>query len=167
MNKPISIVAVTTILAAVTLAAQSKNNPHAQIASMDWIAGSWEGPIMGGTFRAYYTTPEGGKVISYNELIKDGKTAFYEFELFRVEDGKVVFNPFPGGKKVTPLTLTECVPAEMRVAFENPNKDFPTRIEYHRVAPDRLVITLADPHNKSDKTQVYDLRRVPEQLSGK
>jgi hypothetical protein len=162
MNKLISTaIATATIFAAATLVAQTESNPNEQIASMKWIAGTWEGPMWGGTFRAYYTTPEGGKVISYNELIKDGQPSFYEFELFQVENGKVVFNPFPRGKKLAPVPLTECDPGEMRVVFEKPDKDFPTRIEYHRQAPDRLVITLTDPHNKSDKTQVFDLSRAP------
>ena len=118
--------------------------------------------MSGGIYRAYYTTPEGGKIISYNELAKDGKAAFYEFELFRIEEENVVFNPFPRGRKATALTLTECDPQSRRVVFENPAKDFPTRIEYHRIADDRLVIRLTDPHNESEQMQLYDLKRASE-----
>lgn len=134
-------------------------SPKKQIAEMHWLAGTWEGKMWGGTFVAYYCTPDGGKVMSYNKLIKKGAVAFHEFEVFEVENGKVVFHPFPGGKKATSLTLTECDLKAKRVVFENPQKDFPTRIVYHRVADDNLVITLSDPHNDSKRVQKFDLKR--------
>ena len=43
--------------------------------------------------------------------------------------------------------------------FENPAKDWPTRITYQRAAADRLVITLSDPHGTSDKVERFDLQR--------
>ena len=45
--------------------------------------------------------------------------------------------------------------------FENPKNDFPTKLRYERVSKDELVVTLTDPHNKSDKKQVFKLKRVP------
>jgi hypothetical protein len=145
---------------AAALFAQTATDPRAQIASMKWLAGSWEKPMSAGAYRAYYTTPDGGQVISYSELVKDGEATFYEFELCRIENGEVVFNAFPRGQKATPMTLTKCDPQARRVVFENPKKDFPTRIEYHRMADDRLIIRLTDPHNNSEKLEVYDLKRI-------
>ena len=46
-----------------------------------------------------------------------------------------------------------------QAVFENPAKDWPTRIVYHRAGPDRLVITLSDPHGTSDKVETFDLGR--------
>ena len=137
----------------------SKKTPAEQISSMEWLAGDWEGNNWGGVFHAYYCSPEGGRVMSYSWLTKKGKKAYYEFEVFEVDGDKVVFQPFPGGKKATPLTLTKCDPKARKVTFENPDKDFPTKIEYHRVADDQLVITLSDPHHESDKIDKFDLKR--------
>jgi len=127
---------------------------------MDWLAGSWAGDMWGGTFEAYYCTPEGGKVMSYNVLRKNGEVSFHEFEVFEIEDGHVVFHPFPKGQKATSLTLSTCDPTTKRVTFENPKKNFPTRIDYHRVSENRLVITLTDPHNNSDKVEKFELSQV-------
>jgi len=134
-------------------------SPDDQIAKMAWLAGDWEGPMWGGIFHAYYCTPEGGKIISYNTLRKDGKIDFYEFEVFEIESGKVMFRPFPRGTPATPLTLVKSDVRARQATFENPDKDFPTRITYHRKSDDRLVITLSDPHNNSDKVQIFDLKR--------
>lgn len=155
------VIAVVILCGAVVAVAgpKSKKAPTEQIASMDWLAGDWVGEIWGGHFHAYYCTPEGGRVMSYNYLEKSGKKTYFEFEVFEPEGDKVMFRPFPGGKKATPLTLTSCDPQKRKVVFENPEKDFPTKMVYHRVEDDRLVITLSDPHHESDKVEKFDLKR--------
>lgn len=133
--------------------------PDQQIASMAWLAGTWEGPMWGGTFTAYYCTPEGGKIMSFNRLMKDGQVGFHEFEVFEVQDGRVMFLPYPGGKPATPMPMTQCDAQGRKATFEKPDKDFPTRIEYHRKSENNLVITLSDPHGGSSKVQTFDLKR--------
>lgn len=131
----------------------------ASVKGLAFLAGTWKGDIWGGKFTAYYTTPEGGKVLSYSELRRGDKLAFHEFEKFDVRDGKVTFAPFPGGKPAKKLHLMSLDAKAKKATFENPKKDFPTRIVYHRVSDTRLVITLSDPHNKSEKKEVFDLTR--------
>lgn len=155
----IAVIAITAAVAAAGPGAEKSGKD--QIASMAWIAGTWEGPMWGGIFQAYYCTPDGGKVMSYNKLLVDGKINYYEFEVFELDDnGDVIFRPFPNGStKARPLMLIECDPKTHKIVFENPKKDYPTRIVYHRVADDRLVISLSDPHGKSKKVETFDLRR--------
>lgn len=160
MKKTFVIAAVILCGAVVAVAGpKSKKEPAEQIASMDWLAGDWVGENWGGLFHAYYCTPEGGRVMSYSYLEKGGKKTYFEFEVFEPEGENVVFRPFPGGKKATPLTMTACDAKKRKVVFENPEKDFPTKIVYQRVEDDRLVITLSDPHHDSDKTEKFDLKR--------
>ncbi len=45
----------------------------------------------GGTFTSYYSTPEGGKILSHSKLVAGGAIKFYEFEVFEVRDGKVTY----------------------------------------------------------------------------
>lgn len=146
--------------ATIATADKTPASPEAHIESLSWLAGDWVGAIWGGEFHAYYTSPQGGRVMSYNRLIKDGRQTYHEFEVFEIEGDTVVFRPYPGGKPATPMPLVLCDPTARRVVFEKPEKDFPTRIEYHRATGDRLVISLTDPHNKSDKVETFDLKRV-------
>lgn len=146
---------------ATSSASTPSSSPAPQIADLAFLAGDWEGPMWGGGFHAYYCTPEGGRVMSYNTLRKDGRIAYHEFEVFEPEGDKVIFRPFPAGKPADTLTLVECDRKQRKAVCENPQKDFPTRIVYHRVAEDRLVITLSDPHGGSDKTETFDLRSSP------
>jgi hypothetical protein len=98
-------------------------------------------------------------VLSYSELKKEGKVAFHEFEKFELQEGALVFSPFPGGRPATQLPAASVDARAKKAVFENPKKDWPTRIEYHRKADDQLVITLSDPHNEGGKTEVFDLKR--------
>jgi uncharacterized protein DUF6265 len=166
-----SIITVAAVVSAaffVTLFAQRLYSQSADgktanskdvVRDMSWLAGTWSGSAWGGTFVAYYSAPSGGKIISHSKLIKDGRERFYEFEVFEAKGSSVFLQPFPGGKKVVGLTLVSHDRRRRKAEFENPTKDYPTRITYHCPSANRLVITLSDPHNKSDKTETFDLSR--------
>ena len=52
--------------------------PSATIADMAWLAGSWEGEGLGGTFDEMWTAPAGGAMAGFFRLVRDGKPVFYE-----------------------------------------------------------------------------------------
>lgn len=183
---------ILSVLSAATLSAFPASSPATEsshpISGLDFLAGVWRGPMWGGEFEAHYSTTAGGRVIGYSRLFRGERVAFYEFEVFQVDDGRapkppapggeagsqpaerpqasesdekpprVVLLPYPGGRPAVPLYLTSVDPAARRAVFENPGKDYPTRIVYHRVESDRLVITLDDPHGGGEKVEVFDLR---------
>ncbi|MHC4939596.1 MAG: DUF6265 family protein [Planctomycetota bacterium] len=145
------------LLALLLLLAADAVTPEAQLAGLEWMAGTWSGEMWGGDFTAYYSTPKGGKVLGYSVLEKEGKQAFFEFEVFEVRNGKVAYLPYPGGRRLVHLLLTES--KQDLAVFENPKKDFPTRITFARKGK-LLTITLSDPHNKSDKVETFKLKRA-------
>lgn len=129
-----------------TAAAEERDSPAAkpdaaaQIASLDWLAGTWAGAVGPGTWEAVYTTPAGGEVMSTNKEIRKGKVVSFEFERFFVKDGKVVMTPYVKGINTVAFTLTQNDPKARRAIFENPKHDFPQRIDYHRRSDDLLHI---------------------------
>lgn len=136
---------------------EASTKPSAGVEGLAFLQGAWKGAMWGGTFHAHYTSPASGMLISHSRLVKGGKTAFYEFEVFEKHGRGVRLQPYPGGR---PAVFLDLVSIDGRKAtFENPKKDYPTRIVYHRAADDRLVITLSDPHGGSPKNEVFDLRR--------
>lgn len=149
-----SLIAATLIACAAPLPAAPS------VDDLAFLTGRWQGPMFRGTYVARYTAPGGGLLLSFSELKREGETASYEFERFESDGTTVVFTPYAAGKAGTPLRLVDLDADARRAVFENPDKDFPTRIVYHRVADDRLLITLSDPHGTSDRELVYDLKRV-------
>ena len=151
---------IVVLVAGVLLAEDVKQpegpTPEQKLAGLKWMAGSWKGEMWGGEFHAYYSTPEGGRILSYSFLKKNGAQKFYEFEKFDVQKGQVVYIPFPRGSRAKHFLLTES--GKLRAVFDNPKKDFPTRITFER-DEDLLQITLSDPFNKSPKKDVFRLHR--------
>ena len=164
MRSRLMLPIVLALLVGSAVVAEEKSDEAAAgrktVQAMSWIAGDWSGPMWGGTFHAHYASPEGGRLLSESELVKAGRVGHYEFESFRARGEKVELTPFPGGKRAATFTLTEHDREARRATFENPKNDFPSRIVYHRVADDRLVITLSAPHHGSDKEEVFDLQAV-------
>lgn len=161
---------MTTLLALAALCAglialapaepQERSQADADLASMTWLAGYWRGEMWGGEFHAHYSTPEGGLILSHSRLLKDGQESFYEFEVFGPANDEIVWlQPFPGGRKAVGFPLETLDKEARKATFEQPEKDYPTRIVYHRVSDDELVITLSDPHGDSDKVEVFKLHR--------
>ena len=151
---------ILILATAAVVVAQDETKPDAaeRLAALKWLAGDWSGEMWGGVFHAYYSTPEGGRILSYSRLEKGGKSVFYEFEKLDVQKDQVVYIPFPGGQRKEHFLLTKS--AAKSAVFEQPEKDFPTRIEFVRDG-DVLRITLSDPHNKSDQKEVFVLKRAP------
>jgi len=143
-----------------SLVASSASPAERDLAGLEWLAGTWAGPMWGGEFVAHYSTPAGGRVISHSELLQDDEVAFYEFEVFRVADGAVRLLPHPGGKPAGDFALASHDAGAEKAVFENHEKDFPTRVTYHRSSADSLTITLDDPTGASQKVEVFSLSRV-------
>jgi len=160
-NRCMKYVWIVVVAIAGALLAEDAKQPEGPTAeqklqALKWVSGSWSGKMWGGEFHAYYSTPDGGKILSHSYLKKGGKQSFYEFEKFDVQKGQVVYIPFPGGRRAKHFLLTES--GRMRAVFDNPEKDYPTRITFER-DENLLEITLSDPHNKSPKKEVFRLQR--------
>ncbi len=128
-----------------------------QIQGLDFLAGSWAGPMWGGVFETWYSTPEGGKVLSSSLLISEGNIRFWEFEKFEVRGEHVWVQPFPNGKPAASFRLVELDVEAKKATFDCTTNDFPTRIVYEKNEEGHLVITLSDPHSGSPKVEVFDL----------
>ena len=153
----ISLILVVPGMFAAFAADDSDEGPQKQLAAMSWLAGNWSGEMWGGIFSAHYSLPNDGMILSVSELATDGKVGYHEFERFDVKDGAVRMSPYPKGRPAGTFKLTKL--DGKKAIFDNPKKDFPTRITYHRKSEKELEITLSDPHGKSDKTEVFKLER--------
>jgi hypothetical protein len=112
-----------------------------RLASLAWLEGEWRGEFSGGSWEARYTGAEGGLILSTNKHVVDGQLRSWEYEQFRVEDGAVIMQPYPGGEKSPVIfSLTECDAASRRVVLENPAHDFPQILTYHRRDDETLHI---------------------------
>lgn len=61
----------------------------ATIADLAWLAGTWTGEGLGGRIDEVWSEPDGGAMVGYFRLVKDGKPVFYEILTLLEADGSV------------------------------------------------------------------------------
>ena len=98
--------------------------------SVDWIAGHWCGQFGEEIIQEVWLPPHGGVAIGVGRtLTRDRTTGFEYFRIAKI-DGVLSFVAQPGGQPPTVFRRTDG--GERWVRFENPEHDFPQRIEYRR-----------------------------------
>lgn len=114
---------------------QAQADPFAPVS---WMAGCWnpQGREAGSTEQ--WMAPAGGAMLGMARTVKGGRVAEFEFMQLRADaEGRLRFIAQPQGRPPTEFRLAR--QGEAEAVFENPGHDFPQRVIYRRVAPDRLL----------------------------
>ena len=98
----------------------------------DWLAGHWCSRGGGELIEEFWLPPEGDVALGVSRTIQDGRTTSFEFMRIQSEQGVVQYVALLAGQPPTAFRLTASGADWAR--FENPQHDFPTRIEYRRTA---------------------------------
>ena len=135
----------------------------APIDDLDWLAGLWRGTSTDGTtIESFYSSTEGGAVIGSSKEFKNGRCVFFDLELFRETDGKLLLSPHPNGQRSKDSFPLDALDQPGRKAtFVNRQHDWPQVFIYQRVDDEHLFISLSGPgkDGKELKTD-YTFTRV-------
>lgn len=140
------------LLAAMTAMGVSPRSPRDQDPAPDakaaeftleaiaWLGGHWRVEGRRGMTEELWMPARGGMMLGLNRTVR-GK-AGAQFEYLRIVEDKqgVIYMASPGGAKPTPFRLTEASAAH--AVFENPEHDFPKKIEY-RLDGEQLKVQIA------------------------
>ena len=63
--------------------------PPARVTDVAWLSGQWIGEGLGGRVEETWSQPEGGAMVGYFRLVKDGKPVFYEIMTLLESEGSV------------------------------------------------------------------------------
>ena len=165
MSRRPALLALFAALASLALAPAPAQDPaepasaEEVLAGLDWLEGTWSGAMWGGQFVTHYSSPDSGVLMSHSRLLAEGEVQFYEFEVFEVVEERLHLQPYPGGRPAVGFHLARHDPEQQLLVFENPDKDYPTRIRYQRVSEDELHIVLSDPHGESEQVERFELSR--------
>ncbi|MEM5516732.1 DUF6265 family protein [Henriciella sp. AS95] len=111
--------------AATILASTACASPVAR-APLDWMSGCWAHEH--GDTKEVWSEPEGELMFGYGVSKRDDRVVFFEeLRIEEREDG-AVYIASPNGGPSTEFTETERT--GLSIVFENPDHDFPQRIEY-------------------------------------
>ncbi len=137
------ILAAFSLSAALAFATVCWADESDSLEPLDWLSGAWGAEIDGHWSEEHWISPRGGMMLGVGRR-GIGSTA-RGFEYLRIQadnDGVITYWAMPGGQTEVPFRLTEL--GDQYAVFENPDHDFPSRIEY-RLNGDSLEASISGP----------------------
>ena len=125
--------------------------------SFAWLSGHWCSQTESELIEEYWLPPEGGLALGMSRTVKGGKVTSFEFMRIESDAGITAYVAQPQGRPPTAFRLTATGKDSAR--FENPQHDFPKRIEYRRV-DGALTAQIAGPGDGGKELVIsYNYRR--------
>lgn len=119
------------------LAAGTASAP-ASIEDLAWLRGCWSNDHGEEGSGEQWSKPAGGSMLGISRFVSNGETVAYEFlRISETDDGSLSYFAAPSGQVSSNFALASI--ATNTVTFEDPQHDFPQRISYTLIAPDRLL----------------------------
>jgi len=125
--------ALALLFAAVPAVSRAQSN---DVDSVSWISGCWIA-VQGSTeIEEQWMQPKGDTVIGMSRTVRGSRTTGYEYLMVRPGTDRLIYSAVPSGQVATDFVATAVSNALFRV--ENPDHDFPQKIEYVAVSDDSL-----------------------------
>ena len=117
-------------LAAIALLADA----GADVAKLEWLAGTWVQEKDGVTVRETWFAPKDGVMAGVGQTNRPGRTPFVEYVKISAEPAGATFTATLPGQPSTPFVLLPGKDGE--AVFENKAHDYPQRVIYRRCGED-------------------------------
>lgn len=117
---------------------------NASAQPLDWMAGHWCTDSGAKSVEETWLPPRGDVLVGLGRTYTANRTVGFEFLRIATVEGVQTYIAQPGGRPPTHFARTDG--GENWVRFENPEHDFPQRIEYRREG-DRLQAAVGGPGN--------------------
>lgn len=125
--------------------------------SLDWMTGHWCQEDKGNVTEEIWLAPAGGVMVGAGRTRTAERTTGFEYLRIVEVDGVQRYVAQPGGKSPTEFTRTGGGADWVR--FENPEHDFPQRIEYRRDGS--MLLALAAGPGRDGKESVLNFEYSP------
>ena len=171
MRRSTTIVLLGALLA---LAARAQDAPAPSapavaavpdLARLWWMAGTWQGELLGGTFEEHWMRPRGGLVLGCGRAIRDGKAVFHEYLRIEARDNTLVYTVQPMGREGVQFRLEsfeqDDAARTARYTFRNPDHARQHTIEY-RWAGDAVAGRIAGERDGQPWEQAFTFSRAPD-----
>lgn len=131
--------------------------------SVDWIAGHWCGEFGDKIIQELWLPPHGGVAVGLGRTLSADRTTGFEYFRITEIDGVQSFVAQPGGQPPTVFGRTDG--GDRWIRFENPEHDFPQRIEYRRDGDSLHAVAAGPGENGKESVIRFDYRRCDLQES--
>lgn len=105
-------------------------NGDTTLKQFEWISGHWCSESNGERIEEIWLPPHGNLMLGMSRTLAGELTSSFEYLRIVMEDHHPSYVAQPGGRP--PVKFLRSDGGKYWVRFENPDHDFPTRIEYRR-----------------------------------
>ncbi len=127
------------------------------LSSLAWISGRWCSAPGNERTEELWLPPRGSTLLGMSRTLTATETVGFEYLRIVKNDGMLHYLAQPGGRP--PTSFKETARGEQWIRFENPDHDFPRRIEYRRDG-DTLHAEIAGPGEDGRETVIpFDYQR--------
>jgi hypothetical protein len=170
MNAIRTLAACAAMFSAATFAQTAPATPEIiklptdSMAELSWLYGCWGGKVNARDFREQWMPLRGDTLLGIGSTEFEGKLSSYEYlRIERRADG-IYYVALPSGQKEAAFKLVSAVKDERDQAstftFENPQHDFPQRINYRRGTEGWLYASIEGKVQGQDRQVTYPYRRI-------
>jgi hypothetical protein len=159
--RTLELFALGTLAACSAASAQIRPmDPSATVAAFEWLSGHWCLQRGSELVEEAWLEPRGGLMLGVSRTSRNGNASGFEFMRIESRDGVPTYLAQPDGAPATAFRLSASGTHWAR--FENPQHDFPKRVEYRRTAKDRLQAQIAGPGKDGDEQVIaFDYTACP------
>ncbi|MEL7124372.1 MAG: DUF6265 family protein [Bacteroidota bacterium] len=136
-------------------------NKQTNIQQIEWLIGKWENQTTKGSIYESWEkkSPNELRAISYK--LSGSDTLFLEtIQILQEEDGLFFIPTVPSQNQGLPIRFKMTSFTETDMTFENPDHDFPQKINYKMISTDSLVAVVSAIHNGKEDRRFFKMRRV-------
>lgn len=145
------LLALAALALGVSLArAQATATPPAS--QLHWLAGCWERRTSTLLIEEQWLAPRAGVLLGVNRTSRGDSLVGYEFVRIYSRGDTLVFAAQPSGQE--PAEFVAGAVTAREVVFENPDHDFPQRIQYRAVGADSLLARIEG--SRDGRTRAVD-----------
>ena len=154
---------VSNFYACVHSAKPTKNpcEKYQIIHKTDWLIGNWQRVSKEGTLTEAWTQLNDSTFAGRSFFISNGDTLSSELISLEQRNGKLYYIPTLADQndgKAVVFTITSLT--DSSATFENPEHDFPQKIDYRFQKPDSLIAEVSAVMNGNQKTINFRMGRV-------
>ena len=142
---------------------QSKavDGKYSQLHKTAWLIGNWQRVSKEGTLTEAWTQLNDSTFIGRSFFVSNGDTLSSELISLEQRNGKLYYIPTladqNNGKAVI-FTMTSLT--DSSATFENPEHDFPQKIDYRFQKPDSLIAEVSTIASEPKKSIVFRMRQM-------
>jgi Domain of unknown function (DUF6265) len=140
------LAAILIAYPAILLGQENAATAYQDLNDVAWLTGCWsQRTATGTTTDEQWMAPSGGSMMGMSRNVRDGRTVGYEFVRLVQREGVLVFMAMPSGQ--APAEFSGTSVSDQGFVVENPDHDFPKRIEYLKNGPDSLIANVSADEN--------------------